>query len=483
MAQKYMAKLTALARSLRLVHGQKDFIFFSTGIPNSLIYGYTPDNARYRGDTASASGDQVLRRQNEAMYQEFGASGCSFYAFDTRESAMEASLFTYDEQTFVTGSRGMSVAIDPTNIFKDAKTTGLNSLKRFTDITGGRYYSNINMYEKNLDQVQSLTGAYYVLGYSINERWDGLFHDVKVEVKRKGCEVRTQAGYFNPKPFSEYSDLEKQIHLFDLALNERAFSRMPVTIPMAALTSGAEGISRLAVLAKVPGEVTAKFSGRRLEFIAIFFDEKGDVSDIVREEADPATFRGRDMTFAAGSSLKPGNYSCRLVIRDMDSGQSAVASARATIGKAAVTGLQLGTPLMLEARTGCTLLNAGGRKAKEAFPWTDIYPYDSSLFAPILSGAPAAAETIQVVVPCAVPGGGPSELALTASLVNAASGAQIPFLATIAGQSRKGPLEILTLDLPVSGIPAGTYYLHIYAADRASGSLGHTFTTLVIPRR
>ena len=407
MAQRYMDKMTAFARSLRLIEGQKHFIFFSTGIPNSLIYGYTPNNAQYRGNVGPASGDHVLRQQNEEMYREFAASGCSFYAFDTRESAMEASLFTYDEQTLAAGSRAMSTAVGPTDIFKDDKATGLNSLKRLTDITGGRYYSNINRYEKNIDQVRSLTGTYYVLGYSVSEKWDGGYHDVKVEVARKGCEVRTQAGYFNPKPYTEYSDLEKQIHLFDLALNERSLSRMPVTIPMAALTSGAEGISRLALLTRIPGEVTAKFAGRKLEFVAIFFDGNGDISALVREESDPASFRGRDIVFAAGSSLKPGDYACRLVIRDLDSGLSAVASARATVVKPAVTGLQLGTPLLLEARTGCALLIAGARKAKDAFPWGDVYPYDSSLFAPILSGSPAGAATIQVILPCAVPGGGP----------------------------------------------------------------------------
>ncbi len=486
MAQKYMAKMTALARALRLVDGQKHFILFSTGIPNSLIYGYTPDNARYRADftnSGGAAGDQVLRRENEAMYREFSAAGCSFYAFDTRESAMEASLFTYDEQTLAAGSRAMSVAIDPTSIFKDAKVTGLNSLKRFADITGGKYYSNIAMYGKNLDQVRAATGSYYVLGYSINERWDGLFHDVKVEVKRKGCEVRTQAGYFNPKPFGEYSDLEKQIHLFDLAINERAFSRMPVDVPMVALSSTAEGVSRLGVLARLPGEVTAKLAGRRVEFVAIFFDDKGDIREIVRQEVDPATFRGREMAFAAGSSLKAGDYSCRLVVRDMDTGLSAVAAARGTIGKPKTSGLQLGTPLLLEARTGCSLVSAGARKGKEAFPWGDIYPYDSSLFAPVITELPAGVSGIRVVIPCSAPDGATSDLALSASLVNSVSGAQVPVAATISSRVQRGPLEILTLDLPTAGIAAGTYYLHFYAEDRASGSLGHTFTTVVIPAR
>ncbi len=245
----------------------------------------------------------------------------------------------------------------PTSSARRAQPGAILS-KSFPAAPGGEYFSNIDLYQQSLDEVQGITGSFYVLGYPVSERWDGKFHEVKVEVTRKGCEVRAQAGYFNPKLFSEYTALEKQLHLFDLALNERAFSRMPVDVPMATLSCVAEGITRLAVLAVIPGEITAKFSGKRVEFVAIFFDEKGEISNVVREEADPAPLRGHDMAFAAGTTLRPGDYSCRLVIRDMDTGQSAVASAKATVIKPQMTGIQLGTPLVLEARAGCSFLSA-----------------------------------------------------------------------------------------------------------------------------
>jgi VWFA-related protein len=483
MAQKYMLKLAELARALRLVEGQKDFILFSSGVPNSLIYGYTPDTATFRGPVGSGgvSGDQVLRDLNEAMYKEFSAAGCSFYAFDTRESAMETSLFGYDEITLATGSRAMAAgATGPTDIFKDNKATGLNSLKRFTDLTGGHYYSNINLYEKNIGQVQELTGTFYVLGYAANERDDGLYHEVKVEVRRKGCEVRTQAGYFNPKPYADYSDLEKRIHLFDLAVNERAFSRLPVNVPVAALASAADGVSRLAVLARIPGDVSAKFAGRRVEFVALFFDGQGDVRRIVRDETDAAPLRGREMAFAAQAELKAGDYACRLVVRDMDSGQSVVASAKAKVGDPAAPGIVMGTPLLLEARPGCRLLAAKAGTEKGAFAWTDIYPYDSSVFTPLLGEAAAAGAGLQAVVPCAAPGGAPSGLTLAASLVDAVSGRAAPIGATMAGWTERGPFAIATLGLETASVPPGTYYLHVYAADKARGLLGHAFTTLVL---
>lgn len=490
-AQEFLIGMTKLAKALRIVPGQKQFILFSSGIPASLLYGNqagTPMLGSQKPGQGALfeTGDPVLRSQSEEMNKEFGAAGCAFFVFDTRDSAMKTSMFERESQTLETGQRtafSPTSAFEANSIYKSDRITGLETLDRLAKTTGGQYYSNIDRYEKNFDQVQAMTGTFYVLGYPVNERWDGKYHEVKVEVKRKGCEVRAQAGYFNPKPFSEYSDLEKQLHLFDLALNERALSRMPDRVPMGALTSAAEGISRLAILTKVPGEVTAKFIGKRLEFVAIFFDGKGEISDMVREEVDPASIRGRDMAFAAGSTLKPGDYSCRLVIRDMDSGMSAVASAKATTGKPQMTGLALGTPLVLEPRTGCSLVSAGARKAKSAFSWANIYPYDSALFTPALVDLPVTAPSLQAVIPCTIPAGEPKDLILTANLINAASGARSPIMITRVDRVLEGPLEILTLEFATPDVPPGTYYLHFYAQDRASGSLGHSFTTLAVPRR
>jgi hypothetical protein len=114
-----------------------------------------------------------------------------------------------------------------------------------------------------------------------------------------------------------------------------------------------------------------------------------------------------------GGQVKPGDYACGLVIRDMDTGQSAVAATKATVVKPQFTGLQLGTPLVLEPRSGCQLLSAGSKKAS----------------------------------------------------------------------TPSGHLEVLTLDIPAAGLAPGSYYLHLYAQDRASGALGHSFTDLTVADR
>jgi hypothetical protein len=429
------------------------------------------------------TGDPVLRSLAEETNKEFGASGCVFFVFDTRESAMKTSLFQREIQTLESGNRtafSPTSAFDANSMYKSNRITGAETLNQLAKATGGEYFSNIDIYEKNFDQVQAITGTFYVLGFPISEHWDGKFHEVKVEVKRKGCEVRAQAGYFNPKPFSEYSDLEKQLHLFDLALNERAFSRLPLSVPMTTLNTAAEGITRLAVLAKVPPEVTEKLSGSRVEFVTIFFDAKGEIGEVVREERDLGPLRGREFVFGAGAALKPGDCACRLVIRNLDSGLSAVASTKATLGKQQMTALSLGTPLVLVSGTGRTFLSAGAKKARRAFPWTEIYPFDSSLFSPVMTELPTGTTSVLTVVPCAVPAGGKPELAISVYLVDARSGARTAIPIVRSDSVTRGPLEILTMELSTADIAAGSYYLHINAQDRTTSALGHTVTSLII---
>ena len=103
---------------------------------------------------------------------------------------------------------------------KDRQMMGIFSLQKMANETGGKYYGNILNYEKNMQNIQDITGSYYVLGYYIDEKWDGKYHKIKVNVKREGCEARAQTGYFNPKPFKKLSKLEKRIHLLDLILSE-----------------------------------------------------------------------------------------------------------------------------------------------------------------------------------------------------------------------------------------------------------------------
>jgi VWFA-related protein len=484
LAQNYILRLIALAKALRMIPGQKSFLFFSTGVPNSLIYGTQAGNPQQPYHSSILDmGDQTLRPLNEEMIKELSAANCSFYIFDTREAAIVPSLFAYDEQTFEGGFRDIfsdiGVFETTTNPFRDDKTTGLDSLKRLSDRTAGKFFSNINMYAKNLDQVQNLTGAYYVLGYSINEQWDGEFHEIKVEVGRKGCEVRAQSGYFNPKPFSEYSDLEKRLHLFDLALNERSQLQTPRELSISALSYKVGEQCRLRMISRIPRETLAALGGKRVEFVALAFDDRENLVGLRQAETDMIKYQGRNVLFAAEMAALPGRYTCRLVLRDLETGRSAVASTRVIIARTSA-GFGLQAPLLLASASASIYLESVETRHQERLSWREIYPFDRTRYSPLIGDISKAIGRVLVVVPYTISGLEQPNVILSANLIDSVTGIRlaVPFYAQ--ARFRNGTTEIQYLGFSLEEVPPGKYLLYIHAGEPDSGEMAHVQTTLVV---
>jgi len=488
-ARAFMIKLTDMAKAFRYIPGHKNLLLFSTGIASSLIYG---NQAGTPQGTSTGLSDRsklelpdfVLRTQYEEMYKELSAANCSIFAFDSRESAKVPTLFDYDEQTF--GSKESrdiftkgGVQQNNQMILKDENVTGLYALTKLSKETGGKYYGNINEYERNMDQLQNLTGSYYILGYSIGEQWDGKFHEIKVDVKRKGCEVRAQSGYYNPKPFAEYSDFEKQLHLFDLALSDRPLLQTPSAFPLSTLSFAAGEGARLEMLSKIPTSVLEKFSGKKVELISLVLDENENLAGLQRMEADLTKYKGMDVFCASGTALAPGNYKCRFVIRDLVNGTGAVASGRAFIPQKVTLGLSLHSPLLLVPGSNFLYLEPGGKKADSA-AWKDAYPYDRALYSPVPGEVPSGTPKVFAVVPCSVTGIVQPEITLTADLIDSGSARRFHVPGYILEKTSKNGAEVFFLELSLAAVPPGKYTLYLRADEAGTKSVSYAQTSLII---
>ena len=312
-------KLSDLAKALRYIPGHKHLILFSSGVPYSLLYGIqAPFGATGAESAAIASaarasdpskyaswGESLLRQKFEEMLQEMGSANCAIYALDTMELG--------------------------SGIKTDTRMLGVFSLQKMTSTTGGKYFGNINNYEQHIEKIQDLTGCYYVLGYYVDDKWDGAYHKIKVEVTRPGCKVHAQKGYFNPKPFKEYNDLERMLHLVDLALSEEPLLQTPVRFPLEVVPCepGSEG--NLCLAAEIPLEKIQSVLAGKSEFIAVIFDEKENIVTLKRNAREATDLSGEHFQFSASFFLPQGTYKCRLVIRNLETGKGAVASATAVI--------------------------------------------------------------------------------------------------------------------------------------------------------
>lgn len=482
-AQVFILRLTDLAKALRYVQGRKDFLFFSSGVPSSMIYGAQAGSAAAgAGRNRFDAGDLVLRDQNEALLKAFATADCAFYAFDTREAAKVASLFTYDEETFASGYRdlfsGAGVFGDGTSVFKDEQFTGRNSLQRLSQATGGKYFGNIDSYDRSLDQVQDMTGTYYVLGFPAPGKEDGAFHDIRVEVKAKGLEVRGASGYFNPKPFREYSELEKKLHLFDLVMNERAFSRLPETFPMKVVPVALSDRSGLVILGRVPRRLAGKLAGGPLELYSLVLDDRDNIHDLQRGEAPAAGPEA--LLFQAASQAGPGGYRCRLVIRNAVTGQSAVSSAARTAIEARSGSLLVQQPLLFaERREPLRRLTAAGARPSGLLDAAASSLLESDDLVPVM-GPVEPGRAVTAVVACEVRGGGGADLQVNARLVEAAGGETVPVAFLLGGRERRGAVQIIRLTIPEGALHRGGYILYIFLQDPLTGEAAYGRAELTI---
>ena len=298
----FAQKMIDLSKALRYIPGHKHIVFFSSGVPYSIIYGV---QVAYGHPDMSDWGNPALRFKYEDMLKELSAANCSIYPLDTQEL------------------RG--------TIDRDTSMRGSYTLQKMARATGGRYFGNINFYEQHIEKIQDLTGCYYVLGYSVDDNWDGAYHNIKVEVTKPNYKVHAQKGYYNPKPFGEYSELERMLHLVDLALSEEPMFQTPVWFPMKVVPCEPAAEGNLCLAAEVPIDKIRDVLAGRSEFVVVVFDDKENIVTLRRNEKKTFMLTGELFSFGAAFSLSPGKYQCRLIIRNLDTGRGAVASTTAVI--------------------------------------------------------------------------------------------------------------------------------------------------------
>ncbi|NTV80733.1 MAG: VWA domain-containing protein [Candidatus Aminicenantes bacterium] len=489
-AAKYQAlmvleRISDLAKTLRNVPGQKHFIFFSTGVPGSMIHGhlgYAQSSSQIRGSDGAARGydfgDPALRSASEDMYKELAASGCSVFSFDTREAALptaSASLFAYEEETFGTGNRDIfsekGVSKPPVGFYKDDRLTGGSSIGRLSKRTGGEYFANINEFEKNLSKVKILTGNYYVLGFPIAAESDGRFHDLKVKVLRKGCEVRAQSGYYGPKVFRDYSDMEKGLHLIELALGGRSAFGTALTIPILPLAYSAQEGTRLEILARIPSEAIERFRGRRVEAVTLVFDGRQDLAALRRVEADVPENGPADAVTVSGCALKPGSYDCRVVVRDLGSGAAAVAAGKIELVEPPPEGMRVFSPLLLRPGGPSVYLESreGKGGAEGDAKGLGAYDFDRARFRPIVGDEILAGPAnLAAVVPFTIRGILALRVDFEAKIVDPVSGKTTILALTSLSKPMVGTTESIFLEFSLAGVPPGSYDFIVSAVDEDS---------------
>lgn len=462
-ARRYFLALTNLAKALRSVPGYKNLVLFSGGIARKILYGKAGGIVLEEWQSAEAlaqalaeydeaQADGGLRNDLSQALKEFKASNCPVYAVDVSRVQEEVDIASPSG-----GTPGEADSI-----------TGADSLRQVASDTGGKYYARTVEADVSMDDIKSVTGAYYVLGYTIDEKWDGKFHNIKVKVKRKNCEVHTQGGYFNPKPFPKYSSFERLLHMIDLALNENPHFQIPREVGLVALPVLVEGWSQVAAFTRIPEDLAEDVVGKKSEALFLVFDGKGNLVTL-------KSYRMKIPAEATGSlfpsflvPVPPGRYSFRIAIRNMETGKSARGFTTLVVPEAPPASVRLDPPLLLTADRDAHDIGSSSQATLSS-----LYAYDRDSYAPLSGDVPAGTGKIYAALRCSG-GSGTSEMEFSVSLSEEGSQVKTDVPFTAIGRSVDGDTQFCLLELTPAFPKPGRYRLHISVQKTGTGESAST---------
>lgn len=151
---------------------------------SSGLMGLNSEQARCDADRyALSQEDHMHDFQN--MMNTANRSNVSFYPLDPRGLVVFDSSLAEGSIDLLTDSRRLR--------------SRLESLQTLAENTDGMAIVNSNDLDKGLRRVVDDLTSYYLLGYySTNTKLDGRFRQIKVQVKRRGVDVRARKGYLAP---------------------------------------------------------------------------------------------------------------------------------------------------------------------------------------------------------------------------------------------------------------------------------------------
>ena len=310
-----------LGQQLRGVQGRKHVVLLSEGVDSSLLLG-TEDADRIRElNEASASGQFWTMGEDERFGNSASLGVMESMLEELRRS--DATVHAVD----IGGLRADSGSVD--------RAKGEDSLFMMADGTGGELYRNFNDLGGAMGQMLDRTSVTYVLAFQPGEMpMDGSYHKIRVRLKGgpSGARVIHRPGYYAPVPYEQQSPEARQMEAAQLLLGGDLGGPIPVAA-LAAAVRGAGELAYVPVLVEIDGpSILASANGKTsvLDLYAYALDSNGQVRDFVSqqmgldlERLEPV-LRQRGVKFFGHLDLPPGQYTLRVLLREVATGRSTV---------------------------------------------------------------------------------------------------------------------------------------------------------------
>jgi VWFA-related protein len=185
-ARTTLTQIRKLAEFMEGIRGRrKTLLLISEGISYDILDVFANSSAGLVHDLAKDAAAAATR------------ANVSIFAIDPR------GLTAFDESIQLAGSVPSDISQSDFNLTSRLQSSlriSQQSLQTLASETGGFAFVNRNDIAGAFDRVVRENSSYYVLGYyPANDRRDGRFRRLEVQVKRPGLQVRARRGYVAPR--------------------------------------------------------------------------------------------------------------------------------------------------------------------------------------------------------------------------------------------------------------------------------------------
>lgn len=172
--------------------GRKAVLMVSEGMAASL-----PVEIETGGQVSSTPGSVSSQLRDRADFQASSSLLMRMKGIFDAANRTNTSIYTLDPRGLATGEFDVSDPSVPFESDRKVLNESTDNLRVIADQTDGRAIVGRNDPMPALRQMIKDSSAYYLLGYTSTEApRDGKFHEIKLNLKRKGLDVRYRKGYW-----------------------------------------------------------------------------------------------------------------------------------------------------------------------------------------------------------------------------------------------------------------------------------------------
>jgi len=346
-----------------------------------------------------------------------------------------------------------------------------HGLAGFADASGGRYFDDAVAADTIARDVADLSGHYYVLGYYVHPSWDGRAHQIKVEASTPGLRVLFQSGYNDPKPFAQWTDIEKQLQLFDLALSDRPVRTESLDLPLEILCRPTVSELNTSILAKLYVDKEDGLPPGKIEAFVFVLESAQKIVATWQGTLNTVSIKTKKLFPYVVTRLQPGHYECRLVFREMETGRSAAARRPFRVPElptAKSNPLICGPPLLLQEDGGeFVCLSKPEGKGRRRASLMSFYSFLPQNCVPLIGRC--GQSEMRALLPLRYSEGFRPQENLAVGLINENDGTVTPVEWRFIG-SQVAPNKVMYCLLTIKAIGQDHFQLKITASDSSTGA-------------